>query len=122
RHVLNDDRRLTRNMLGEVSREEAPGKIVVVADGVSDDQSDLFVLVEIRRRWARLLAPRCSRAPSETPRTRQIVAIGLCSTIDRAEPIPPRACAPAPLPPGRSSPRAPTAASARQARSSPRAE
>ena len=45
-------------MLGEVSREEAPGKIVVVADGVSDDQSDLLVLVEILRRWARSLAPR----------------------------------------------------------------
>jgi len=37
---LNDDRRLAGNMLGEVSREDAPGKIVVVADGVSDDQSD----------------------------------------------------------------------------------
>jgi len=58
RHVLNDDRRLAGNMLGEVSREEAPGKIVVVADGVSDDQSDLLVLVEILRRWARSLAPR----------------------------------------------------------------
>src|SRR6516162_9157146 len=58
RHVLNDDRRLPGNMPGEVSREEAPGKIVVVADGVADDQSDLLVLVEILRRWARSLAPR----------------------------------------------------------------
>jgi len=47
-------------MLGEVSREEAPGKIVVVADGVADDQSDLLVLVEILR-WARSLAPRRSK-------------------------------------------------------------
>src|SRR5262249_41814482 len=109
-------------MLGEVSREAAPGKTVVVADGVSDDQSDLFVLVEIRRRWARLLAPRCSRAPREAARRRQIVPVGLCSTVDRAQPIPPCVGAPAPLPPGSSTPRAPAAASARQARSSPRAE
>src|SRR6266542_1566555 len=41
-----------------ILREKAPGKIVVVADGISDDHSDLLVLVEILRRLARSLAPR----------------------------------------------------------------
>src|SRR5262249_39605909 len=59
RHVLDDDGGLAGDVLGEVSREEASGKIVVVGHGVSDDHSDLLVLVEIRRRLARSLAPRC---------------------------------------------------------------
>jgi hypothetical protein len=59
RHVLDDDGGLAGDVLGEVSREEAPGKIVVVAHRVSDDHSDLLVLVEILRRLARSLAPRC---------------------------------------------------------------
>ncbi len=46
------------DVLGEISREKAPGKIVVVADGMSDDHSDLLALVEILRRLARSLAPR----------------------------------------------------------------
>src|SRR6516165_4565163 len=40
--------------------EEASGKIVIVADRIPDDQSDLLVLVEILRRWARSLTPCCS--------------------------------------------------------------
>jgi hypothetical protein len=55
---LDDDGGLAGDVLGEVSREEASGKIVVVAHGVSDDHSDLLVLVEIWRRLARSLAPR----------------------------------------------------------------
>jgi len=63
RHVLDDDGGLAGDVLGEVSREEAPGKIVVVAYRVSDDHSDLLVLVEILRRLACSLAPRCPMGP-----------------------------------------------------------
>jgi hypothetical protein len=61
RHVLDNDRRLSGDVPGEVSHEETPGKVVVVAHRVSDDQSDLLVLIEVLRRLARGLAPRRSR-------------------------------------------------------------
>jgi hypothetical protein len=47
RHVLDDDGRLSRNMLGEIARQEAPREVVVVADRVTDDHPDLLVAVEV---------------------------------------------------------------------------
>src|SRR5262249_40533330 len=61
RHVLDDDRRRARNMLAEVSRQQPPAHVMIVADGMADDQTDLLVLVEI----SNLLAPGARRASSK---------------------------------------------------------
>ncbi len=49
RHVLDDDGRLARYVLGEVAREEASSQIVVVSRLMPDDHSDLFFPVEFLR-------------------------------------------------------------------------
>src|SRR4029453_14394268 len=62
RQVLHDDGRLSGDVLGQVSGEEAAGEVVVVADPVADDHPELLVAVELLR-FARAAA---SDAEGET--------------------------------------------------------
>jgi hypothetical protein len=50
RHVLHDDGRLAGDVSRQVLHQQAAADVIVVADGVADDQANLLVLVEIRRR------------------------------------------------------------------------
>src|SRR5262249_47852446 len=47
RHVLHDDGRPPRDVLGQIPGKQPAADIVVVADGMADDQTDLLVAVEV---------------------------------------------------------------------------
>ena len=47
-HILDNDRRIARDMLAEVTRREAPPKIIAAAGGRRDHQRDRFALIEGR--------------------------------------------------------------------------
>src|SRR5262249_24581002 len=69
-HVLDDDVGPPRNVLGEISCEQASAYVVVVADRVADDEADLLVAVKVLcglRAGVRRDDPDCDQCRRQDP-------------------------------------------------------